>query len=256
MTHLKNDTFHIIISPNRNTPLRQQVDINLLEQIIEDNFRSYMAVIEQDNHIHIMGKYYTAVRQDVVRKLFKNDKNKKIKNLINWSINTNNALRVKFYGDWQYGLGYINKEESKEILLRSDDIKDNDIKEGLRRYNAGEEAKYIETKEEVKKKWMSYDEIVLGFGEWCVASKICAFNNDFWQTYLTEIIDKILPSTHARIRKEPLEEYVNCYCRKYLIKDGKNGKYLVGITKELPTNKEKINYDEIDMFEFNRDELC
>lgn len=230
MNKKKHNIVHITIRPKND--LYTEIKYEKLIDWIEGNGSSYCIAEELGNHLHIALKFKKEVRTDVIRKsvmkymCFDEDTHEKV------------ALKVKFHGDWEYLLGYIHKDGT--ILEISKDINQEDINKGLDRYKKGDNAVYVqEEKKDNKKIWWKYDEIIFRFARFCIEMKMTEFTEFIWSEFLCRYIDNILPSTHARIRKEPLAEYVRDYIRNQKrVKSGVDG---VDITKRMSTNLETTN---------------
>lgn len=232
MSKPKHNIFHVIIRPKND--LYREIDYESLTNWIENSRLSYIIAEEKGNHLHIGLKFDENKRQDYVYKKieecmkFDEDTNKKI------------ALKVIFHGDWEYLLGYIQKEG--KIKDYSYDITKRELDKGLERYNKGDKAEYKSSKAEYKKQYWTYDEIVENFIEFSLEIKLDTYHEWAWSDFLSRNFDKIKATTHARIRKDPLMEYVNAGIKYFKIyKNEKSGKREMGITKKLPISLEKIN---------------
>lgn len=215
------NVFHIIISPSGDYD--KEVFEEELENYIVNNTESYIFSRERgDNgklHLHIGIILKKARRQDKLRE--------SLLKFMNFNKHTipGIGLVVKTHWDFDYLVGYLFKEGKPH--LKSFDNKEFE-KKCIEKYGTGKGDYFGEKKKKIDT-W-GYDKIIINFAQFCVEQKLTMFNHDAWDSFLEENIKDILPSTHARIRKESTIEWVNAYIKNKLKGGDRNGVLTKGLT--------------------------
>lgn len=205
----KHTTFHITLRPKNE--LKREVKIQELLKYIKGCCEEYIFAFEtgknsnEINHLHIGIILESERRQDKLRE--------SILKFCDFDKDTLKckACKVNIHWDWEYLVGYLHKEAIPKYISFKDE---KFIEDCIKKYNTG----VGEYKGEHKKNDMwSYDKIVISFSAWIceLYPKDPGYTEGLWMEFLRKNIKKILPSTHAKIRKEPLMEWVSAYCQNF-----------------------------------------
>lgn len=223
----KSTTFHITLSPSGD--VKNEINEKGMKKYIKENSEEYIFSYEHGDsgkeHLHIGVILTNERRQDKFRE--------SILKYCNFNKGTliKRALVVKVHWDFDYLVGYLHKEGNPHIKSFDDEKY---IEECIKKYGTGKGEYHGEKRP--KSEFWSYDKIVISFSQWLCEQKRAAYCQQMWEEFLRRNIKYILPSTHARIRRDPLIEWVDAYVKNYYNGGDRDG----DVTKDpSPYNNKK-----------------